>query len=523
MRDGWDENDSIVLNEIRAIGNNSSLAYIFVKKQRDAELKEQIVKHLAAELTINAMGVQNTPEGEQAKKSMETRLRNAKVTIEELIERNCNESIVYLGGGSIVDIGNVKENIESALHSIADRQFPEFKSKADFIGWGQALTKAVAGNPDALNAIGFKGDIFAHPVATEILRYMGNASKQGKEIRNNFDKSPYGWSQDAIDTMIVLLKNTQYISTNEPNLIVAKINNATFKKEIHTLSATDKIAIKQLFQSAEIPCPATQEIFTLSNIFIDKLKKLAEQISGDAPRPEPVNINFLKDIENKEGNERLLAILEQKADLQTKYAEWTEKAKLVKAREPQWSLLRELSNFGTTTDEMELIISEINAIKENRLLLQEPDPIQPKLVELTDKLKEALNSQKGRYNSLYDEKMEELQESQYFVKLEQPQKHLILAKHQLLAKPEIKALDSNSLLNQLQKASLYVWDTKIAALSGQFESALDDAIVLSAPKATTFSLPKCTILNQADIDTYITELKTELEELLKNSSSIILK
>lgn len=523
MRDGWDENDSIVLNEIRAVGNNSSLAYIFVKKQRDAELKEQIVKHLAAELTINAMGVQNTPEGEQAKKSMETRLRNAKVTIEELIERNCNESIVYLGGGSIVDIGNVKENIESALHSIADRQFPEFKSKADFIGWGQALTKAVAGNPDALNAIGFKGDIFAHPVATEILRYMGNASKQGKEIRNNFDKSPYGWSQDAIDTMIVLLKNTQYISTNEPNLIVAKINNATFKKEIHTLSATDKIAIKQLFQSAEIPCPATQEIFTLSNIFIDKLKKLAEQISGDAPRPEPVNINFLKDIENKEGNERLLAILEQKADLQTKYAEWTEKAKLVKAREPQWSLLRELSNFGTTTDEMELIISEINAIKENRLLLQEPDPIQPKLVELTDKLKEALNSQKGRYNSLYDEKMEELQESQYFVKLEQPQKHLILAKHQLLAKPEIKALDSNSLLNQLQKASLYVWDTKIAALSGQFESALDDAIVLSAPKATTFSLPKCTILNQADIDTYITELKTELEELLKNSSSIILK
>jgi len=60
-------------------------------------------------------------------------------------------------------------------------------------------------------------------------------------------------------------------------------------------------------------------------------------------------------------------------------------------------------------------------------------------------------------------------------------------------------------------------------LSGQFESALDDAIASSAPKATTFSLPKRTILNQADIDTYIAELKTELEELLKNSSSIILK
>jgi hypothetical protein len=36
-------------------------------------------------------------------------------------------------------------------------------------------------------------------------------------------------------------------------------------------------------------------------------------------------------------------------------------------------------------------------------------------------------------------------------------------------------------------------------------------------------LPKVTISNQTDIDNYITELKTELEELLKNSSSIILK
>ena len=523
MRDGWDENDVTILNEIRAAGNDAPLAYVYVKKLRDAELKEDIVKHLAAELTINAMGVQNTPEGEQAKKSMETRLRNAKVSIEDLIERICNQATVYLGGGSTVDIGAVKENIESALHSIADRQFPEFKSKADAIGWGQALNKALAGQPDALNAIGFAGEIFAHPVATEILRFMGNASKQGKEIRNNFDKSPYGWSQDAVDTIIVLLKNSQYISCNETSLIVAKINNATFKKEIHTLGAKDKIAIKQLFQSAEISCPATQEIFSLSNTFLDKLKKLAEQISGDAPRPEPVNVNFLKEIENKEGNERLLAILEQKADLQAKYADWTEKANMVKAREPQWNLLRELSNFSTSSDEMELLIAEINAIRENRLLLQEPDLIQPKLVEMTEKLKVALNHKKENFNALYDSKMVELQANEYFVKLTPEQKHAILAKHQILIKPEIKPLDAHALLNQLQKASLYVWDTKIAALSGQFVSALDDAIVLSAPKATTFSLPKRTISNQEDIDTYIAELKAELEELLKNSSSIILK
>jgi hypothetical protein len=92
-----------------------------------------------------------------------------------------------------------------------------------------------------------------------------------------------------------------------------------------------------------------------------------------------------------------------------------------------------------------------------------------------------------------------------------------------LIKPEIKDLDSTALLNQLYKASLYTWNTKIAALPGQFQSALEEAILLSAPQAKTYSLPRKTINSQADIDNYVTALKTELETLLKESSSIILK
>ena len=76
---------------------------------------------------------------------------------------------------------------------------------------------------------------------------------------------------------------------------------------------------------------------------------------------------------------------------------------------------------------------------------------------------------------------------------------------------------------QLQKASLYDWRTKIAALPGQFDSALVEATLISAPQAVSFSLPKGTISNQTDIDNYIIRVKKELEDLLKQSSSIILK
>jgi len=523
IRDGWYENESTVIDEIRASGSDSPLAYVFVKKFRDPELRLEIIKFLAAGFTLDAMGLPSSPEAEQAKKSMETRRGLAKISIEEIIERICNESLVLLAGGNQIQKGNIRENIEEALKSIADRQFPEFKSKADFANWGQALSKALTTNPDALNSIGYTGDVVAHPVSAEILKFMGNSTKQGKDIRNTFMKSPYGWSQDAIDTILIMLKNTQHISCDESSLIVAKINNATFKKEVHILSARDKIAIKGLFQKAGITCPSNQDLFPFSNNFLDKLKRLAITISGDAPKPVSINIDYLKEIENKQGNERLIDILEQQTILESNYTDWVAKEQRVESRMPLWNLLSELSEHAPSQPEFESLKQEIQAIKDNRLLLQEPDLIQPKLDEITDKLKSQLNQLKERYIKLYDEKMKVLQADEYFGKLTPEQKHSILLKNQLLNKVEIKPLDSVSLLNVLQKASLYNWETKIAALPVQYQAAREDAILLLAPKAVTYALPKTTITTQADIDRYVAELKTELEELLKNSSSIILK
>lgn len=523
IRDGWFENETTVLDEIRAAGSNTPLAYAFVKKFRDADLRSEIIKYLAAELTINAMGLSSTPEGEQAKKSMETRQMQAKATIQDLIEKICNESVVYLAGGTRVQSGNLKESIQEALNSIADRQFPDFRGKADFPNWGQALTKALAGNPDALSAINYSDDVDKHPVAGEILRFMGNSSKTGKDIRNQFMKAPYGWPQDAIDTMLIMLKNLQHISTSEIDLKVAKINQATFKKEIHVLGAKDKIAIRKLFQDAGITCPPNHELFPYSNEYLNRLKRLAEQISGDAPRYEPINIDFIKEIENKEGNERLLDILQQKEELRNIFNDWNVKSKLVNEREPLWSLLKELTNHAPDDSEFESYKAETYAIRDNRLILHDPDPIQPTLTAITDRLLSRLNERRMQYNALYDEHKGILQANEYFSKLTPEQKHAILLKHQLLSKPEIKELDAKSLLNVLNKASLSTWETRIAALPGQFQSALEDAVLLSAPQAITYSLPKKTLTSQAEIDRYVTELKTELEALMRKSGSIILR
>jgi len=523
IRDGWFENETGVENEIRAAGSNAPLAYAFVKKFRDPELRTEIIKYLAAGLAINAMGLPSAPEGEQAKKSMETRQSQAKTAMQDLTEKICAEAVVFLAGGNKVQAGTLKENILESLNSIADRQFPDFKGKADFMNWGQALTKSLAGNPDALNAIKYIGDVDKHPVSSEILRFMGNSSKTGKDIRNHFMKAPYGWSQDAVDTTLVLLRNIGWISTTEANLNVARMNQASFKKEVHTLTATNKKDLRVLLQYAGITCPPNHEIFPYSNDYLDKLKTLSTQVGGDAPRPVPINIDFIKEIENKEGNDRLLDILQQKDLLQTHFSDWSYKAKLVSERNPQWNLLIDLMNHAPEDPEMDQLKTQVDAIRDNRILLQEPDLILPLLTAVTDKVLTILNKRKVQYNSIYDLRMGDLQANEYFKKLTPDQKHSILIKHQLLTKPETKVLDSLALLNQLNKASLYTWDTKRAALPSQFQSALEDAVLLSVPQTKTYSLPRKTITTQVEIDSYVAELKAELEALLKESSSIILK
>lgn len=523
IRDGWLENETLILNEIRAAGNDTPLAYAFVKKFRDPELRLEILKYLATGSAINAMGLPSTPEGEQAKRSMETRQSQAKTAIQDLVEKICDETVVFLAGGNTVQSGNLKDNIQEALNSIAVRQFPEFSGKADHANWGQALTKALAGQPDALNAINYSGDVDKHPVALEILRYMGNSPKTGKDIRSQFMKAPYGWPQDALDAILILLKNMQHISTNELNLIVARINMATFKKEVHILGAKDKIAIRKLFQDAGISFPPNHDIFPYSNDYLGRLKTLAHQVSGDAPRPEPFSVEFIKEIENKEGNERLLEILLQHDVLTAKYTDWSLKATIVASREPSWRLLVDLNQHAPDDSDIEQLKLETESIRVDRLLLQEPDKIQPVLAAMTDKLLTMLNSRKAQFNKLYDEHFAELKKNEYFNALSPDQEQGILVKHQLLTKHEIKQVDPQALLNQLNKANLFTWNTKIAALPGQFQSALEDAVLLSAPQAKTYSLPRKTISSQPDIDRYVAELKKELESLLKESSSIILK
>lgn len=520
VRDGWNESEKLVEEEIRSEGTDAPLSYIFIPKERDQDLRSNIITYIAAGKTLERMGIPSSPEGEQAMKSMQTRKKSATNSVQNITEKIINEAKVYLAGGSLIDSGHLKENIKEALTSLADRQFFEFKGKADYPGWDRALRQGISRNPDALNSIQFKGEPKDHPVAIEILRFMENSTKSGREIRRHFMKAPYGWSQDAIDAILVMLNLTDIISSTEQDLKTSTINSSEFKREIHTITASDKLKIRKLFQEAGLACKPGDE-FRTSEEYLSKLKELANSVSGEAPLPEPISASVISDILMLDGNERLLKIVQEEADLREKYEKWTEMYHTTQKRLPNWEIVSTLYEF--LPDIEVKLKEEVDAIRDNRLLLKEPDPVSPILQRMVDTLNESLSDLMKIYLEKYEELMEELQNSEYFDKLSPEQKREILLSNQLIHKYEVKRLEAQSLANHLRKISLDDWKTKISALDSQFQQAKEEAVNLSSPKSEFYTLPKRTLDSEEEISAYVEEIKKDLTEIIKKSGSVILK
>jgi hypothetical protein len=521
VRDGWFEAEANVMNEIRAEGPEQPLAYAYVYKNRDQDLRSAIIQYLAAEATLQVKGVPSTPEGEQAQKSMETRKAMALNTINDLIERVGTESGIFLAGGNQVDRGNLTDNLRTAFSSLADRQFKEF-GKADVKDWEKALRKAFAGDPEALKQIKYTGDIKDHPVCLEILRYIGKNTVSGRDIRHHFTLAPYGWPQDAIDTCIRMLCLSDHLSTTEPNLSQSTIGKAVFKKELHTLSTPEKMELRKLYQGMGINAKPGEE-FLHSNTLLSVLRELASRVSGKAPLPAPIQTDFIREIEHLDGNERLLRILEEKADLASRFTEWSQKAVLAGQRMPNWNLLNDLIAFASSDPEAENLLAEAESIEDNRLLLHEPDFIEPLLLKVTSLLRERLTTFATEYNRIWKEEMAAIQSNPYFSKLTPEQKHQIFARHNILKEKEIKPLNAQDLAFTLSKTPLPGWKDAISALPPRFQAALTEAVQLAEPKAATYTLPRKTLSSPAEIDAYLNELRSHLQTLIQDAKSIILQ
>ena len=113
IRDGWSAAEKEMVDAARAAGADSPILYAFIPRQSAEDLRRLIVEVDAAQQTIDTKGNPSTPEGQEAKQGMESRLVRAASDRDRLVAEIVNNAKVYQGGGSEVLLAALEDRLRA--------------------------------------------------------------------------------------------------------------------------------------------------------------------------------------------------------------------------------------------------------------------------------------------------------------------------------------------------------------------------------------------------------------------------
>lgn len=520
VRDGWTVDEKSIVAEAQKAGTDSPLVFVYIPRRSADELKKTVASLKAAEETLNIKGTPTTPEGLEARAAIETRKTVAETKLKGIVTEIVNGTRVFMAGGNEIAGMFMRDRVEEAAKNALTRLYPQF-DVADDPRWEKVVERAKKGDSNALEALGFKGDPDKHPVCAAILGFV-NAGKKGSEIRKQFSSGQYGWPQDAIDGALVLLSVTGHLRVTQNGqpfdprqLDHSKIGVCDFRTEHVTISAAQKLAVRKLFQAAQVGCKPGEEAAVAPD-FLHALRLLAEKAGGEPPLPERPSLRMAQEISALTGNEQLVKLYEERDALTNNLAEWTKTAKAIQDRIARWDRLGLLARHAIGLPEADDARQQAQTIESERQLLADPDPVAPLCDKLTQVLREKLTAHHARYQQLHQEGMAGLQQSDAWPKLTDSQRQSILDQHGLTTVPGVKVGTEAEVVASLEAMSLEMWQARCDALPQRFQQAQRDAAKLIEPKVVYVTLPSATIHSAEDLEKWINNVREEITQKLKD-------
>lgn len=524
LRDGWSDDESQAQADARQAGTESSTLFVFIPRRSADELRNRLMDAKAAASTLEARGIPGTAEGEEARAAMQTTHNTAARRVDELLDEAFSGARVWQGGGAELVAGNLKDTILEGADNALTRLYPKFDD-GDNPHWDKVYSKARQGAPDALKAVGFDGEPDKHPVCKAVLSYLGNG-KKGAEIRDHFEGGDYGWSRDAVNGAIQVLLVGGQIRTVEgtpPGELENKaIGQTEFRVESTTISAAERIQIRKLMQKLDVRTKSGEESAKALE-FVDKLRQLADRAGGEAPRPQAPLSDALEAVRTSSGNDQLKNIVNNQVELAAAIDSWQQTGQLIDARLPAWRTLQRLANHAGSLNDAEALLAQVEQIKEHRQLVDEPDPVQPLLANLTQLFRGAFNALEAQYDGKHKAGIERLENDDSWQQLTPEQRHDVLAEQRLTAgdKPEFNLGTADEVLTTLEHVRPNAFGDRITALPSLFNAAAVTAAQQMEPQAQVVTLPQRTLKDEADIETWLDDAREALQQALRDGPVII--
>ena len=526
VRDGWDVSENTVLTDARAAGNESPMLFVFIPRNHAAELRAALADSYAAQVTLDVRGVPSTAEGTDARNAMLTRQSSAEKRSREALDDIFSEALVYQGGGQEVSGAKLSGKVEEGLHSSLMRLYRQF-DVADHERWSRVIEQARNGAGDALSAVGHTGDPEQHEVCKALLRAVGSG-KSGADIRQTFAGRGYGWPRDAIDGgLFVLLASGHLRAADrdgqpvEPkSLSQGHITRTTFRQESATVTTGQRLKVRKVLQELGLPVTPGEEHNGAERV-VAILRELAESAGGDSPRPERPATQHLEELASLQGNERLIALADRQLELIEQAQAWRRAGEEIQKRWPRWETLQQLLDHAQSLSDTRQLTERVDAIREQRLLLDSPDPVPDICEALTQQLRTALTQARQQYEDEFSREMAELEADSSWGQLDESQQVEILRTHGLGGTPTTTTGTEAEVLSSLSSMSLGTWQDRMAALPGRSDQARLEATRRVTPSATRVGLPSRTLHNEAEAQVWLDEVRALIEGGIKQGPLVV--
>lgn len=529
VRDGWRATEKEVRDDARTMGSADGTVHVFIDKPSNKDLQDAIADLLAAKTTLEKRGLGHGASGEEARRGMETRQRVGQERAIDIAQKLVDDAMVLLGGGTTENQATLVTRLESAVDTARKRLFPQFKdADRPSAEWERALKVAREGGEHPFTAVGHVADADTHPVGRAVLGVIG-AGKAGREVRQHFEREPYGWPKDAIDAALVALVRANKLTVilnGEPAAASAldgtAIGKATFRREDIAISARDKIALAGLMQPLLGPIANRDELAEPAREFLRRLRALGESAGGEPPLPASPRLSLEDDAQALAGNALLRLLLDRKSEIDQAIESWKARAKLKSERMARWRTVERLARHAEPFPEAATDLIELKGIREGRQLLEPTDPLPAPTRRLRELLTKRLTTAHKQLSEGVRAALDALNANSVWANLDLAKKEDLLAEVGLKLPVQPDISDDEKLADSLDRKPLGQWQAEIRGVADLQVSAAQKAAQLSAPQTQRAMIERGTVVrSEQEVDAWLGRQRAILVEAVARGPVVI--
>jgi hypothetical protein len=229
------------------------------------------------------------------------------------------------------------------------------------------------------------------------------------------------------------------------------------------------------------------------------------------------------ELEGLQGNDLLFRLFEASAALTQDIAAWQTTAQQVALRSPAFQTAAQLllHAVNAALPGMDKRQADLDAVRDQRSLLDDPDPVAPVLQAVATALRTALREAHTHYGQVLEHERAALAAQPLWSALPVSQQQALLTAQGVTDYPAPELATEAALLAALQACDLAGWQTRTAALPTRFAAALAKAIQAAQPKARRVSLPSATIATEAELDAWLDAVRASIQQALVDGPAIV--